>query len=635
MADEESGIERLRKGLYSRDESRRKRRERRELRESFFDVEEKWPHEEAPHEIMPKRKRSLLPIILAASVIFFVISLAVSVYLFWGGTTAVSAKNVDINISGPVSVSGGEALTLQISIVNRNTVAMESADLIIEYPEGTRSPSDVSVSLPRTRESLGTIAPGGQISTTAQAVLFGKENTVLNISITVEYRTEGSSAIFFKEDEYKVHLAASPLTIAVSSLKEVISGQETEFTVEVTSNSASVIKDVLLEAVYPFGFELTSASPEPSFGTNVWLLGDIPPEETQRVVIRGTLEGQNDEERIVGFRSGIQSKKNKQEIEAAYGSADVTLIIKRPFLSVSLSLNGNVSSEYISGRGEKIRADITWQNNLPTQIFDTEVVVSLNGLILDKSSVSASRGFYNSALNTITWSKETFPEMSAVSPGATGRVSFSFASLSLSSGTSFRNPQMLLDISAKGRRLSETQVPEEIRSTLGRVVKVTTDLLLSSRAVYTVGPFANRGPLPPKAEEETTYTIIWTVTNSSNAVSNAAVVATLPSYVRWLEVMNPGSASITFNPVGRTITWNIGEVAAGLSSSSSAKEVAFQIALTPSLAQVGSSPVLVSQQILSGIDRFTGTNVGSTNNALTTRLSTDPNAASNHASVTN
>jgi len=55
----------------------------------------------------------------------------------------------------------------------------------------------------------------------------------------------------------------------VEAFEEAISGQDIAFTATIKSNSANIIRNVMLEVEYPFGFEFDSASPEPVFANKV------------------------------------------------------------------------------------------------------------------------------------------------------------------------------------------------------------------------------------------------------------------------------------------------------------------------------------------------------------------------------
>lgn len=148
---------------------------------------------------------------------------------------------------------------------------------------------------------------------------------------------------------------------------------------------------------------------------------------------------------------------------------------------------------------------------------------------------------------------------------------------------------------------------------------------LLSRGFYYIGPFTNTGPIPPVAEKETTYTITWTVTNTSNTLTGVKAVATIPSYIKWTGKINPSTEKISFNPLGGEIVWDVGEVKAGVGSTLAPKEVSFQVSFVPSLSQVGTSPTILSDTKVTGVDSFTKTEISETKSSVTTDLKFDPN----------
>jgi hypothetical protein len=142
--------------------------------------------------------------------------------------------------------------------------------------------------------------------------------------------------------------------------------------------------------------------------------------------------------------------------------------------------------------------------------------------------------------------------------------------------------------------------------------------------VRTVGPFANTGPIPPRAEQKTTYTVLWTVNNGFNAIHNTEVTATLPAYVTWVGQTSPSSENISYDRNKGTVTWDIGNISADMTSARQRREVAFQVLLEPGVNLVGQAPILVDQSKLTAIDDFTGSMLESTQDSITTRFSTDP-----------
>lgn len=631
-----SKIEEMRKRLYARRGGNIEQKKRRQLNPIDYGANSKWSDqgEKPVFKEKKKKKYSALSLLLFASIGFFLIAVAISSFFIFGGSNVVSSQNIDIQIEGPVTISGGEELSLQIAITNENNVSIELADLLVEYPDGTRSATDISKALPRHRETLGTLSSGELVQRTVKAILLGSEDSQQNIKVTVEYRIDGSNAIFFTEKMYEVTLVSAPLSLSVSNVSEITSGQEVEFDVVVTSNSNTIIKDALLSVEYPFGFEFVSSTPEPAFTDSVWDLGDIQPESNRKIKLRGIIVGENEEERVFRFSSGVQDERDEKEIGVAFITSVESIVVKKSFIEVDLALNGDKSTEYVSTLGGDIRADITWMNNMPVNVSDVEIEIKFSGASLDKLSISADKGFYNSSTNTLTFSRETNADMASLSPGESGRAKFSFASFGQSSGNVFGNPEIFLDINVKGKRISESQVPQTIDSSINRTVKLASDLLLAPRSVYSTGPFTNTGPVPPKVENETTYTVVWTITNSSNIVDNTTVTATLPSYVRWTGNTSPANEEISFNPDGGRITWNVGSIKPKSDvSSTGQREVAFQVAFLPSLSQIGEMPIIVNEQAITGFDRFSETQINAVKGELTTRLFTDPKYSAEDARV--
>lgn len=568
-------------------------------------AQKKW---ETPVSTPKKRGRrlSVLELVFIFSIVFFVIAGAFASFLFFSGNNTVSTRNVNIAIDGPTEIRAGDVLPLQIVVTNQNTVPMELTDLIVEFPAGTRSETDVTVELPRIRDPLGTIRPGESVNRTVRSIVFGQADTTVEIKVSVEYRVPSSNAIFFSEGAYTVPISQSPASITIESLKEIVSGQETAFTVTVKSNISDVLQDMLLVADYPPGFSFSSSVPAALTGSNTWRLGDIEGGGERKITVRGVFSGEDGDERVIHFTAGTQNENRETEIAAPLATGDTSVFLAKPFVSLTLSLDGQVVTETTAQRGVPVRGDIRWVNNLPTRAQDVEIEIKLNGDILDRNSVVADRGFWRSQDNTIVWSRESNSALTDVAPGATDVFSFSFTPLAPGQGT-FRSPEIVLNATVRARRVTESRVPEVVESTTQARVLVETDLAIQAGAQHAAGPF------PPKADNESIYTISWVVTNSANSLANTKVSAVLPSYVQFKGNVSPNNEQITNAAVGGVLTWDVGDLEAGQS-----RNVTFQVGMTPSLSQVNTAPPLISGQRVSGFDRFTRTQLERTAPTLTT-----------------
>ncbi len=636
MADDvKSRIEELEKELYSKDF--KPLSEENVLTHKEISVGESWDAKtdalslEEAEARKEKRHRMMKKITLFSAGFFFIATLVTS-FVWWKGLNVVSGTNINIDISAPLAVAGGEPFDTNFVITNGNKVSVDSATLLVEYPSGFYSSTDKSELL-RNSQDVGAILPGQVITEKISALLYGQENTSKEVTVTLEYRMAGSNAILKKSKTYAIKVSSSPVNITLGARKEANSGQETEFDVSVSSNTKDPTGALIVTAEYPAGFSFKSAEPSSTYNTNSWQIANLAPEETRIIKIHGILEGQENEEKITKISVGTQSTRDERLIGITYDSVSESTTITKPFLGLDVTVNNEHSPEYVIGLGKTVQAVISWQNNNPAPLSNIVIEAKLKGEVLNRYSVYASiGGFYRSTDDTIVWDKRGNPELRLVEPGARGSVGFSFSPRALDANTTsiIKNPQVTFDVQAHAQRTSASGSSEDVTTFASRTVKFDTDLRLGARATYFSGPFKNTGALPPKVDKETTYTVSFTVHNSSNSVSNAVVKTTLPIYVKWLNKISPEGEGVIYGDVNSEVTWNAGRIPAG-----GTRDVSFQISFLPSLSQVGQAPKLTGDVVLLGTDDFTKTELRDQKPPITTYLSSDPQVGQNQVTVVN
>jgi hypothetical protein len=632
--EDRSKIDELKKTLYSRNapEVRQKRR-LHFTQNAPVDVPTDWEHPaEALAEEATLNKKyksssgSFFNKFFIASLIFFVLAMGIGAFLIYSGDNIISANNIDLIVNGPITVAGGDPLTFDVQVANKNNVTLQSVDLTVDFPAGTVDAGDTSKEYKQYHELLDDIAPGGVAQKRVSAILFGEENTKKLITLNISYRVAGSNAVFQKQKTYEVLISSSPLSLSIDSFKEVTAGQDFTFNITLTSNSSDVIKNLLLRAVYPFGFTLTSTDVKAEGNQSVWKIGDIPSKGKKVITFHGQLDGQDGEARTFRFSVGTQSLKTPGTIATEYIATTQEVSIQKPFISTAITFDSDSSTgEYIGTFDTPVRATISWFNNLPSPVIDGELHVKLSGNAFDKISVTPGEGYYKSADNEIVWNKITTASLTNIGPGGSGSVNFTFVPRNFSTPTkTVSSPGVSLDVNVLGKRISESNVPESITSSANRSIKISSQLNLASNVMRSSGPFGNTGPIPPQAEKQTTYTVVWTVDNTVNTVTGAEVRALLPPYVKWLGKVDPSGEDLTYNSNTGQIVWRVGNVDAFTVSTNHRRMVSFQVALEPSVAQVGQVPVLVQDTSLTGTDDFTGATLTATKDALTTNFTTDP-----------
>jgi len=623
LPQDKDKIENLKRGLYSRNSGNITNRNFPKMERPEYAVESDWNDKPVPYS--PSRG-VFIKWFLLGSFAFFLLALMFAGFMFWRGNNTVSGNNINISVLGPVSVSGGDTVTLDVAIANGNSIPLESSVLGIEFPSGARSVDDASQELVRTREDVGLVPAGGTLKRTIKAVLYGEKDTTKDIKIIFEYRVKGSNAVFSKEKIYTVAIISSPIVMEVTYPNEVGTGDIFVLTLNISSNSSVPIKNLLVTADYPFGFTYKKGTPDADFSKNTWLIKELASGSKKVIKIEGSLEAQDNEERTFRLHAGTASDKDPKVIGIDFTNFLASVAVTKPLLGVDLMIGGSRGDTFVTGASTKVSGSVSWSNNLTTKIVSPKIEIKLSGNAFDKSSVRVQDGgFYRSQDNTIIWDKTTGSGFAEFAPGDRGEVAFEFVTSALAPGrTTSRNQEIVADVSVTGTRLDDNSSGQTVTMKTNKKIKIATDVAVSGKSLYSIGGFKNTGPIPPQAERETTFTVVLQATNSLNNISNASLRATLPNYVRWLGKISPTDEDVQYDENTRTILWNIGNIGAGSGFTSGAKQLAFQIALAPSLSQVGSAPVLVSGISIAGTDAGTGLNVNVTAPNVTTLFISDP-----------
>lgn len=613
---DDNSLEKLKERLYKKEETFKERQKRTRFQEE--EAEQLSSGWQPPQE--KKLPKSIKKILIYFLIVFSLVVFAAISYFFLSGTGIISSRNIDIEIKGPAYIEGGKLATFSVFVENKNNAAIEMADLIFEFPENTFSSEGNS--LFRQRISVGKINPGETVKKITEAAFFGLGEEEKIINITLEYRFTDSNAIFAKEEDYTLKLSAPSFGLSVSLPKEINSKQEITLKIEAVSNSETIAKNLSMQINYPAGFQFIDADPKPAKGNNIWSVGDIAPLQKKEITIKGFAEGQDLEEKAFGASVGVLDDNG---VLRPFGTAVEIAVIKKVPLNLSIFINGQDAEKNIAQPGDQLRVDLQWLNNLTTNIRDAKIELEIKGWAQNEQSISVSQGFYRTIDKKIIWNTSSMPELASIDIGETGRAQFSFSIKDPLSPVSLsdKNFSIILEAKISGIGTSEQFENQEILTVASKEIKIASNPQLTAIALYYAGPFKNSGPLPPKAGEETIYTIVWSLGGNLNDFSNAKMTAFLPSYVRWLNIISPLGADIKFNERDGTIVWSIGNIPAGTGTVLASKEIAFQVGLVPSLSQVGSSPILINEIKAEADDNFTEQSFVAKISSLDTMLNYD------------
>ena len=621
--DEAGALERARERLYSPARST-SRGEASLLQANERTLPHAW-HDDALPLVRHRgrRKVRVATAFFIASFIFFLVAFGVAGYFLYFGGNTVSVDKVSIGIQGPTSIAGGDTVPLSVTVTNHNPAAIQNATIEIDFPSGTRSASNMLSAYPRYTANLGMIPSGGTVVRSVKAVLFGAAGQTLSLPVLFSYGITGSNATFVKKSTYPIAISSTPLSVSVDTLAETVSGKPLTLTLTVRSNATIPLDSVVLAGVLPFGFSVASSSMPMTDSS--FVLGTLAPGATRTITLTGTLSGQDQEQSVFHFTVGTADAADATAIAITYMTQDATVTIAAPFISTTLAVNGDTASNPVLTPGTSQNVTVSYANTLSTSVTNANVAITLSGAGVDYGSVQTDSGFYDSSTHTILFSSNTDPSLASLAPGATGVGSFTFKTLSASSGVV--NPSVTFTTSVSGTRVGQTNVPEQVSASASETARVTTAVAFSLGTLHTSGPFANSGPVPPVANQSTTYTIRLVAQDEGAPIAGGTASLTLPPYVTYTGKTS-GTGSMVYDSASRTVSWNVGDLSQGATASAY-----FQVSLMPSTSQKTTAPTLTSAASFSGYDRYAGVQISGSASPADTQTTGDPGYTSADAVV--
>jgi hypothetical protein len=621
-------LDQLRKRLFRKQESFKEREGEPTLSPAPTEGPRTWgsgKDSELTQILKRQQRKRIMRYALFATVTLGIIALATAAYIFvfLGGHAFVTKENIFLMIEAPTKITVGEEVVFEVRFQNRNSIPLESVDLIFEYPENARPVFGDPPRGPfRERVTIGRLLPNEEQRETFTAFLFGNEGDTLTANATLEYRPQNTSARFGKDVSFDVLVDRSPIGVALEIPEHATNSQEIEIIIDYVSTTESLLEDISLDILYPTGFQFESASPLPSKDTNLWHIGDIAPGGEGSIRIRGTVSGNPDESKFFTVRVGLLNTET--DGWNSYGQAMKSLVMRDTLLAVSVNASDTQRDGVAPGR--TIVFSINWQNNLPVSARNVIVEATLSGESINYAAVRSPKGSYDSIQRRVVWTASQVPEFSFIGPGQTDRLTLTVPILSTLPIETMQDKNFVAHVNVV---MFTNIVPEgfagvETSGNGSASVKIITQLGFASQGLQRSGVLQNTGPLPPQVGQETTYTIAWSLTSSANDMEGVIARTSLPAYVQWKNVFMPAGEHITYDPNTREVVWDVGFLVAGTGYTRPAREVSFQVGIIPGVSHVGRAPDIIAPALVTGRDTFTGFIVEADTRSVSTRLNSDP-----------
>lgn len=564
-----------------------------------------------------------------------VITAGVGLYLRWAGS--FDKGGVALDIFGPERVLSGEEVNYVVRIKNNTRVALQSTELEFLLPAGSILPDGREISkqgdFSLVSKAVGDIAAGQELQETFKIRVLGDKDSQQKFSAKLSYKPSNSSMEFLNEKDFFSTIISVPLVLSFTLPEKIVSGQTLNFSLRYVNTSDATFSDTKLKIEYPAGFVFASALPSPSEDNNTWDLSEIGSGQEGRIIIKGTISGNEGESKVFKAQIGMMQSGEFVSFAQTLNSPKVSV---SP-LAIEQEITGLVDGQI--SLGQTLTYKLKYRNTTDVAIGPVVITSKIDSQAVDFGSLRVSGGFFSSSESMIIWNSSSLPKLESLAAGAEGELIFYLK---------IKEKLPIEDSADKNftvttlAQIDSPNVPLSLTGTslMGKnqlIVKIDSRLVLSMKGYYQDSLLPNSGPLPPRVGQETTYTIYWQLINVSNDLIDVVVESSLPPYIRWKENVYPKNEDISYDETTSKVTWRISRLAAGtgLGLFLPVKQVVFQVGFMPSLSQAGSAAVIIKETQASGKDSFTEKNISVSVAELKSNMPDDPAVGYENSKVQN
>ncbi len=542
---------------------------------------------------------------------------------WWYVGHSFDRSQVALEIFGAERVVSGEEVNYVVRYKNNTSIVLSDAVLTFFFPKDSLPEDDLAVKqfgeTWATEKKLGNLAAGQEGQTEFNITVLGDKDSRQDFSAKLSYRPANVKLEYANESEFASTIIAVPLVLSFDLPEKVVAGQTINFSLKYLNTSETGFAGAKIKIDYPEGFTFLTSQPSWAKDENLWDLLEISGREEGKILISGTLTGQEGENRT--FKAQIGVEKNNEFVPYAQTVASPQIAVSPLFVEQRLVNNDTLTID----PGGTLTYRLKYRNTTNATIGPVVITVHLDSQVVDIANVIVPSGVFSSANNTIVWNVSSLPALEKLVGGQTGELEFILHVKNSLPVVKFSDKNFTILTQAK---IDSPNIPLEltgmkISGEHQLAVKVNSRLSLKMKGYFYDNLLPNSGPLPPRVNQKTTYTVYWQVLNVSNDLSDVVVEAFLPSYVQWENKVYQTGEDIKYEAASGKITWKIGKLAASTGILLPTRTVTFQVGLTPSLSQLGQTIEVVKAPQVSGSDDFTDAEISATASALRSDMPDD------------
>lgn len=557
---------------------------------------------------------------------------------FFSASNDVSA--LELKVIAPEKILAAEEFSYTIEYLNPTKFSLTQVRLEIQYPNNfifssaSQNPSSGNYGW-----NLGDLAPGETARLEITGKLINKPEAVNVISARLSYVPANLSSQFKKEASASTQMSGPGFQVDLESSNTAFLGQENDLNL--------IFSDV--KNNYLGDFNITFSLPEEA---NAWVATTT--ESSNSAGLEAKKIGVTKTGGAAWLVSGLSQELGRQEVPLKFKistpSANSEIVVRlekrladgqayvfwekiikpelvKSDLNLTLFLNGSKNDGALNF-GQALNYTLSY-NNQGANIFSEVVIMAvLDGDFLDWGSLQNERGGELKNNNTLVWTKNEIPELAEIKPGLSGEINFS---LNLKNFKDNDLGKKLNIVSYGQYSINNKPVKGEDNKSNTIISRINSDLSLTEQIRYfnddnvPVGS----GPLPPRANEKTSFRVYWTVKNNLHELTDTRVVFNLPAYVKWDEKNTTNVGSLFYDATNHQVVWEIGRLPVSVYRA----DAEFGISLTPTDNDRNKILILSSGSSVSATDTETKDLIVKKIEAKTTKLEDDDIASLNNSGI--
>jgi len=539
----------------------------------------------------------------------------------WRSLTQVGDDQILLSIGSVNEIRAGEDVTYVFEYGNDSRVGWENVELEFTPADNfvlTEADPAFADAVPGRRSylaTLGELGAGDKGRVEMKGVVVGEQGSTARSMAEVFFTPKNfPSGKFSKSVVHTATVTSLSLDLALEAADEAAAGERILVKIQARNVGDSPLSGGYIEVGAAAGMQLASEDPEFSgefsLVTSRWLLPELMPDSSLQRTLVIYLTGEPGEKRELQVMAGLVREGRgltQRTVAHTFALAETELKIAQTFNKEKGTL--------VVHPDERLEAKITYENTGNVGLSNAVVRAVFEGPGLDESKLNLRDGAYDTRTKTITWSAASVPELELVGPGSKGELTYSFGISPLANfpteGEVLENFGLVATVSIDS---PDVKVPlgEERKLVSDRsVLSVESPMILEADAFYDDGRLGieSSGPLPPKVNEETTYTVRLKAGTALNDMGDTRVVAVLPEGVKYMDKIFKTTGEVVFEERTGQVIWTIPFVEAGTGRRTPPSELHMQVAIVPAENQKGQSVKFLNAVTAEGKDQFTETTV--------------------------